>query len=158
MDRHHPPILIDMPLISHNNNVSPSHVVESTVNDSNNINDHNNGTNRFNFLKLNVELFKSKIRNVDWQPLWSNLDTDRVCKSFYKKLYEILGEVCPRYTTKKFRYKYPKWYSAELIDIIKRKNWYRNKFKQTRSRYYHSQFVLFRTMVKCRTEKEQKIY
>ena len=94
----------------------------------------------YNFKKANFNLLYTLLTLVDWNFLNHYQCINMALQQFYSVLYDILDTSVPK--SLPFKTKYPFWFTKTIIDNIKLKNSYLNRFK----RYGNiSDFELFRT-------------
>lgn len=110
-----------------------------------------NKSNKLNFFKANYEEINAALHTVDWNRLFQNVEINEAVNIFYNEINDIIREFVPIITPKSDEY--PKWFSCALINMIKDKEYYRNKMKKPNGNTYIELFGNKRKEVK----KEKKL-
>lgn len=114
-------------------------------------------TPKLNFFKANFELINYyELSRIDWNTV---LNVSNVNDKL-DKLYEIVGDIIHRFTPVIFPKddKFPKWFSKKLIELINDKNYFMDKFKQTKCKYFNHLFKVKRKEVKYELRACEKKY
>lgn len=116
-------------------------------------------TNRvYNFRKANFPALYSSILDSDWSFLNSYSNIDDACDSFYEKLYELFDLYVPVYRNNSSKFKYPVWYTFEIISDIKLKYKLHTKYKEHKSPADLEKYKDLRKSVKTRINLAFKSY
>jgi hypothetical protein len=92
----------------------------------------------YNFKRADFLGLWRSLSNCDWQSVYSENQVDRAVGVFYDLVYDCLDNAVPKSTTRK--YKYPKWYTPEIIACIKQKQVSRKKFLRSSKLLHFNQF------------------
>lgn len=100
----------------------------------------------FDFNNASYNNIKDHLDCINWESLF--LDTDLECcvNTFYDVLYSTLDVFVPK--IKRMRSSFPKWFSPELINLIKQKKAAHKKYKQTNSELDYNNFSQLRNLCK----------
>lgn len=88
-------------------------------------------TIKLNYFKSNFELINYELSLIDWNLLLDSSDINLMVYEFYQVVGDIIKRFTPTITPKDD--KYPKWFSKKLIQLLKDKNHFHERFKQTNS-------------------------
>nr|CAI5819862.1 unnamed protein product [Callosobruchus analis] len=77
-------------------------------------------TTHYNFRKANYVGLYNALSYIDWSILDGISDVNILCDLFYQRLYYVLDLYVPKFNSRKIGY--PKWYTLELINNIKKKH------------------------------------
>lgn len=77
---------------------------------------------RTNFFKANYIAINDELNNIHWENLLQNTNINVAIELFYKNLFNIIGKHSPKIHPKSNEF--PKWYSQNLIQLIKDKEKY----------------------------------
>jgi Reverse transcriptase (RNA-dependent DNA polymerase) len=140
-DKHHPSLEIECELTnkSNNSNLGSSYV------------------DCYNFRRANIPVLYDMISNIDWTFLDSFSDAEDACVYFYGKLYNVLDRCVPRYTINNSR-KYPPWFNANIIKLIRKKSFFRARYKKQNDAHDLNEFKRIRTEIKTAIENSYKHY
>lgn len=83
---------------------------------------------KYNFTKGDFELFYRSLSEVDWSILVNITDVNKAVEKFYTIIHEILDKCFP--PVQFCNSSYPPWYNKSLINKIKSKAKFREKFKK----------------------------
>lgn len=100
----------------------------------------------FNFHKANFQELYSELLLSDWNFLLRYHDANSACQAFYEFLFSILERFVPK--TKPRSLKYPVWFSAKIIKLIKKKDSLWKKFKKSGLLSDREEFTQYRKLVK----------
>lgn len=78
---------------------------------------------KLNFFKTNYNILNDKLRLIDWNLEFDGLNIDQMASKLYDILNTLLWQYCPKIIPKSDEF--PKWFSRDLIQMIKDKNYYR---------------------------------
>ena len=136
----------------------PSLRVNTLITDNRHINfsGNNNNIKKFNFRRADYPNLYAELLLTDWHFLNSCTDVNLACDMFYDRLTNIFEKHVPTYINHKR--KYPPWYTSEIINNIKLKNYYRKKHKQTKLVNHLEQFKRLRSLVKADIQVAYKLY
>lgn len=139
-DLHHPALSVDIELKCSVSKPFPVHSQHT----------------RYNFKRANFQGLYSALCGVDWSFLRMYTDVNAACNAFYTKLYNLLDNYVPKH---KYRQrKYPPWFSKEVKDNIKTKNYYLRRYRLTKDPYHYQQFQTLRRLVKTRIKSDYVQY
>lgn len=117
---------------------------------------HSIKTEKINFFNANYEQINNEIRQIDWHSALQSHNIDDAVNIFYDKIHTIIKKNAQIIRPKSDLY--PKWYSENLIQMIKDKNYYRNKMKAANGEFYITLFQLKRKEIKREKRKCLKNY
>lgn len=83
----------------------------------------------------------------DWSLLEQIVDVNEAIEYFMLNLYSLFDKYVPRYRYQKS--KYPKWYTKDLIKLIRQKGRLHQKYKKTGLPHYLVQFKDVRSRIKA---------
>lgn len=111
IDPHHPPLLI-----------------RAFVHDNNFLEINEDGMTRFNFYKADFSSCNESLASIDWISTLNKFD----CNSSVTVLYDILSSVIRLNVPEKIKKnaRYPIWFSRSLINCMKEKEKFHQKFKK----------------------------
>lgn len=107
---------------------------------------HSIKTEKINFFNANYEQINDEIRQIDWHSALQSHNIDEAVNIFYDKIHTIINRNAHIIRPKSDLY--PKWYSTNLIQMIKDKNYYRNKMKAANGEFYVTLFQSKRKEIK----------
>lgn len=132
IDTHHPPLYIEIKDV----NIKFMKTLKSP---------------KINFYKLNYEQISKEIDKIDWNSLLHTNDIDSAVNRFYGQINVIIQNnnriIRPKSN------EYPKWFSTNLISILKTKEFFRKLFKRTGSEQYDIIYKEYRRRFKCEKRK-----
>lgn len=124
----------DLPLIKEDILYHPSIVVHfSLMIPLRNIFPINPQNRKYNFKRADYPALYESLESLDWSVLEQCNDVNSACDTFYFILYDVLDKFVPYYENKKHAYKYPTWYTSDIISCIKEKSKTFKRFKRTHS-------------------------
>ncbi|XP_047518118.1 uncharacterized protein LOC125058122 [Pieris napi] len=161
IDVQHPPLAVSLGLIS-----NACFVVSSTTGAAQSYSGGHIGIgnewSKWNFYKADYHLLYTRLLSVDWGTLYSLSDVDEMVVYFYTVIYGILDECVPKKSlltvNRNSRYKYPAWYTKDLIDLIKKKARLHKRYKQTKTTCEYQEFSKCRKDVKNSIESAYKFH
>lgn len=111
-----------------------------------------------NFFKTNYEHLSNELANIDWYGLLNHSNVETAIESFYNLIIPLLTKHTPK--IKPNNSKYPKWYSLNLIQMIKDKAYYRKKMKcnNLQSPIFSQLFTSKRREIKLEQKRCLKAY
>lgn len=74
----------------------------------------------YNFRKANFNLLYELLL-AKWNQMYESNDVNESCRAFYTIIFNIFDRAVPRLLVCQLK-KYPKWFSSDLIKLIKEKN------------------------------------
>lgn len=101
---------------------------------------------KLNFFRANYDEINTKLSLVNWQNELKKVNIDEDLDIFYNIVNKIIREHTPLIKPKSDDY--PKWYSHDLIEMIKDKEYYRKKYNETSNELYNNLFIAKRREVK----------
>lgn len=99
----------------------------------------------YDFRRADFNALYTGLQNINWHMLYSLNDIDKAVECFYNNVYSILNSTVPR-TPHKKRSKYPLWFTSEIKNQLKLKEFHRKR--RTRSEVDNQQFKLLRAKAK----------
>ena len=91
-------------------------------------------TKKYNFYKANFPLLYQLLVETDWNFLMDMRDVDLAVSAFYKQLYALLDQCVPLYKSRKNNiYRYPSWYTKNIIHELKEKSRLHRLWRETKS-------------------------
>lgn len=136
-DQYHPPLLIHL----NPNNVKFMKSIRSI---------------KSNFYKADYGAINNEIKLINWQNEFEGLNTNDVAAKFYFIIRKLIVKYTPIIKPKSDRF--PKWFSKELIALIKQKEIYFNLKKKTMNPLHIALFNEKRKEVKRLKRKNLKEY
>lgn len=115
-----------------------------------------NSNQRYNFRKADIVGLYLHLSHTDWTILENHVNIDSAVETFYALLYHIINQYVPSYCPSPN--KYPTWYTNELKQLIKLKEYYFRKWKKTKSDFFRSEFNRIRSSVKNKSAAALKNY
>lgn len=112
-------------------------------------------TIKLNFFKADYESINKEISEVDWNVILCDQDINNNVEIFYNKLNEIINKYAPK--VKIDGSKFPIWYSKELIRLIKEKEYYFKRKKQSVNPIFKLLFERKRSEIKRRQKRLNRI-
>lgn len=103
-------------------------------------------TSKFNFFNANYENINRELQLIDWQHTLNTNNINEAVGIFYNVINEIIRNNTPIVTPKSDNY--PKWFSKNLIEMIKDKEFYRRKMKRPNGDIYVRLFSQKRKEIK----------
>lgn len=100
----------------------------------------------YNFRKSNFPLMYESVLCADWSLVYNSASVDDACAAFYAILFSIFDGCVPKKVKRKRRY--PNYYTKEIIDNIRLKEYARKKHLKFRTQYYNESFNYLRRLVK----------
>lgn len=97
-----------------------------------------NKTIKLNFFKANYELINYELNLIDWNSLLNVPDINVQVHKFYQVIENIIKRFTPTIIPKDD--KYPKWFSKKLIELLKDKNYFYDRYKRTNNHCFHDIF------------------
>lgn len=82
----------------------------------------------FNFNKANFEAISALLSNINWEQTFDNIDIQTATDRFYEIILSVIELYVPRINLKSNNY--PKWFSRELVTLIKAKKDAHKQLKQ----------------------------
>jgi hypothetical protein len=110
----------------------------------------------YNFKKSDLVTTYATLNFKSWDELYNTSDVDHACDVFYRDLKYVIDSFVPMAPANSNVF--PKWYSIELISIIKKKNRFRKLFKNTRLQYYADVADDLRKVIKRQTKKDYSLF
>lgn len=107
-------------------------------------------TLRYNFRKCDFNRLYTDLLKTDWSFLDDLSDADHALAKFYEALTDKIDASTPKYTSRSTASQYPTWFSGSVISNLKHKEFYRRKWKATKSEFYFNEFRKLR--VRCKAE------
>lgn len=83
---------------------------------------------KLNFFKADYNSINHKLESINWQSRFLNKNVDEAVEEFYKTIFPIVNKFTPKSDCT--RNNYPNWYSIELIQILKEKEFYYKLMKK----------------------------
>lgn len=109
-----------------------------------------NGDLKFNFRRADFVGLYNAFTNVDWSFMYHFTDVAMACTAFYNKVYCLFNQFIPK--TAAVTSTYPIWFTRDHINDIKRKNYYRLRYRKTKSVHDLNKFRELRKKVKINTK------
>lgn len=97
-------------------------------------------TPKLNFFKANYELINYELNQINWINELCDMNVNDQVDRFYSIVNDIIHRFTPVLLPKDD--KFPKWFSRKLIEIIDMKNYFKDKYKQTKIECFN---VLFKS-------------
>lgn len=113
-------------------------------------------TPKLNFFKANYELINYELDQIDWVKEFDNLGINEQVEKFYTIVNGIIRKFTPTILPRSDDF--PKWFSMKLIELIKDKNYFKDKFKQTKIEYFNDIFKTKRKEAKYELRACEKSY
>lgn len=142
-DHHHPPLIISLELLKNNK----KHFISS-----------NSQSSFWNFHKADLPKLYTLTSQVDWSFLINSGDVNKMCQSFYEKIYSLFELCVPKCKRIKSFHKYPKWFNNKIIMIIKKKFRFWRLYKLTGRVSFYNTFKSLRTSLKNEIKKSRAQY
>lgn len=95
-------------------------------------------TSKLNFFKAQYELINYELSKINWNEEFAGLNIDQQVGVFYKLIESIIDRFTPVIAPK--GEDYPKWFSMKLITLIKDKNYFLDKFRETNDENFNIVF------------------
>lgn len=114
----------------------------------------------YNFRKGNFIGLYNAIGAVNWSFLYNYSDVDFAFKAFYDTVFSCIDNFVPKITSKHPRSQasFPTWFTHDTRNLIRIKNRYRDKYKNTKSNIYYNLFCYYRSLSKRRMTSDYKEY
>jgi hypothetical protein len=110
----------------------------------------------YNFKKGDYMKLYEELKGKNWEIL-NTIDTvDSAVDHFYKLTYEAMDRAIPK--CRKCRYKYPKWYTRDIIKKLKSKDRHRQKYRRKGSLYHYHKFTMMRRELRQDIQKAHELY
>ncbi|XP_039292602.1 uncharacterized protein LOC120353350 [Nilaparvata lugens] len=127
-DAHHPSLVITVQMLSTFPN-SRSNCIEL-----------------YDFRRADYLMLYTQLRDCHWELIYNSSGVDEAVDIFYNFIYECFDNCVPKRRVRPGGTKYPPWFNAEIIGLMKRKD--RCAKKKSFSLYHLEQFKSLRTRVK----------
>lgn len=101
---------------------------------------------RFNYRRANFNQLYYELANTDWSHLEQYMEVNEAVEKFYETFFLICEKSVPLYRTS--TRSYPPWFTAAVISALKTKEYYRRKWKSTKSLFYANEFKRLRIICK----------
>lgn len=102
---------------------------------------------KHNFFKADYDSINHVINGTDWNTLFANIDIDSAVNNFYSTIREIIDAFTPKIIPTSEDY--PKWFSPKLIQLIKEKEYYHKRKKNSNTNaIFNELFVQKRKQIK----------
>ena len=111
----------------------------------------------YNYEKLNIDTFRTKLEDQNWQDIFNEHSIDDSCVLFTDTLFQIAQECMPSKTIT-VRPKDVPWITREIKILLKRRNKIHRKAKITNSEHDWATFRNFRNYVIEQIRKRKKQY
>lgn len=98
----------------------------------------------YNFKKADFEFIRLVLSFLCWSTLINMTNVNSAIESLYNVIFAVLNECVPK--VKFNRRRYPYWYSAELIALIKEKERMRRRYRATGGDKTSEEFLKFRRL------------
>ena len=106
----------------------------------------NNRKFYYDFKNGDLPTLYCALSEKSWRDVFGSKDVKKACDHFYQELNWTMNSYIPQ---KSFKTSvFPKWYSPELVKIIKSKNHYRKLFKNSKLIYYSDMIMTCRKEIK----------
>lgn len=109
---------------------------------------------QFNFNQMSHDILFSKLKFIDWTPIYNVKDVDIAIDLFYKNIFETFEESVPK--MKLYSSHYPKWFTPEIINKLKHKEYHRKR--KNNSKFHSEYFKLLRRQLKFDIKKAYNEY
>jgi hypothetical protein len=139
-DNHHPALQISMVPLS---TLTADYTHEST-------------TVGYDFRKGDFSSLYVKLRDLDWESLYSCTNVDTAVDLFYAHIYSCFNDCIPKRKIRSTNSKYPPWFTRDIIADLKKKN--KCSRKRKFSVYHNNVFKGLRSSLKVRIEHEHRNY
>lgn len=120
------------------------------------INFPSNSNLRYNFRKANFPALYGELSYVDWSFIESCTNVNLAISFFYTTMFSIIDKHVPKYTTRSC--KFPVWYTPQVVQLLKLKEFYHKKWKTTQLQIYKDEFSRVRTLAKVEANKAYDLY
>ncbi|PZC84048.1 hypothetical protein B5X24_HaOG206394 [Helicoverpa armigera] len=160
VDAYHPPLDVSIgaaaaTLPAHPAPLAPAATPERSG-DTHQIQNHNNiYFKQWNFNKADFFQMYSLLNDIDWSDLYALNDIDLALNFFYKNVEEVFDSCVPlkkKQLKNNNRYKYPVWYTSDIISSIQLKYNLHKRYKASKSVTDYEAFSLCRARVKTETK------
>ncbi|XP_031349756.1 uncharacterized protein LOC116175664 [Photinus pyralis] len=111
----------------------------------------------YNFAKANLSQLYHDLLNVNWNFLNECSDVNVACSNCYSVLYSIFDIHVPKFRSSK-KLSYPPWFTTEIIQNLKLKNYFFNKYKNSKSNFAYAEFKRLRSKIKMMSSISYKNY
>lgn len=111
---------------------------------------------QYNYKKADFLKMYNMFKNIDWSNMYGLENVNHVIKLFYDQIYAVLDECVP--LAQPLKRIYPPWFNKRIILDIKKKDYFRKKFKKTGSHFDRQKFMYLRIKVKNDIKMEQDNY
>lgn len=91
-------------------------------------------TNKYNFFRTNYTAINNALTAIDWNNEFNDLNVNESTDKFYSIIRNLIHKYTPIIKSKSDEF--PKWFSKELIELIKQKEIYFNLKKKTKQQIY----------------------
>ncbi|CAK1581103.1 unnamed protein product [Parnassius mnemosyne] len=104
----------------------------------------------WNWRKADFQALYTALAKLDWSELMTFTDVNSAVNFFYNKLKEIINLYVPnkKLSPNHRQYVYPKWFTPEIIENIKKKYFHLKRFKQEGKLFNKELFSFYRWRVK----------
>jgi hypothetical protein len=116
----------------------------------------NFGGPQYNFKRANFLNLYYELRSADWSRIFNLSNVNDCVTEFYRIIYSILDKTVPK--TCQFKTKYPKWFTREIIYLIKKKHRYHKLFKKNKEPQTYNLFSNLRRLVKKKIKAAYENY
>lgn len=106
----------------------------------------------YNFAKADFSALYALVSNVDWSPLYDMREPETAINYFYETFNAIICDCVPQKKSdvdSSLRYKYPDWFSLDIIRAIRLKAKSHKKYKSSKSSEDYNIFSDCRARVKA---------
>lgn len=111
---------------------------------------------QYNFKKADFLGLYNILEVVDWSEINDISDVNFAVETFYRIFYSILDQCVPM--AQKENRIYPPWFNKKIIRDIKKKDYYRKKYKKSNSELDKQKFVYLRATIKTNIKHEYDKY
>ncbi|XP_022837235.1 uncharacterized protein LOC111364560 [Spodoptera litura] len=115
----------------------------------------------WNFNKADFITMYDLLAKIDWSEMYCLQDQELVINLFYEKLYGVFDMCVPikkNSLMNNNRYKYPVWYTADLIKDIQIKYKLHKKYKSSKLPHDYMEFARYRARVKAEIARAHDMY
>ena len=113
-------------------------------------------SDRYNFRLANYHDLYESFFYIDWAFLDSIPDVDTALKMFYDRIYETLDQHVPKTANRACGY--PRWFTAEIRQYLKTKEYYRRRWIRTGRSYYRCEYVRLRAVCKSKISQSHRLF
>ncbi|XP_045494218.1 uncharacterized protein LOC123693257 [Colias croceus] len=115
---------------------------------------------QWNFYKADFQLMYALLTSTEWDPLYKMEGVEQALDFFYAKVYDIFDRCVPKKKQLKtnMRYKYPEWYTKNIIHDIKVKARLHRKYKISKLKTDYDAFAAYRSRIKTAIETAHKLH